>query len=168
MSSSLRCLVVRGFRSIAAFKLGVWLGLVTAAAFAKRALPSHGGETSDEVSLVAVLNGIDLKSRATSFRGGSMLAWFGGIALDLRDAELAPGARLTVHTLFGGIAIKTPPSWRVKSEMTAVAGGIDARTPAQDDPGAPVLTVDGLALFGGVAVGAKTDALAEDASRDAP
>ena len=145
---------MRGFRSIAAFKFGVWVGLVTAAAFAKRALPSQGEETSDEVALVAVLNGIDLKSRATSFSGGSMLAWFGGIALDLREAELAPGARLTVHTLFGGIAIKTPPSWRVKSGLTAFAGGVDVRTPAQDDPNAPVLTLEGLALFGGVSAGA--------------
>jgi hypothetical protein len=146
---------VRGLRSIAAFKLGVWVGLLTAAAFAKRALPSQGGETSDKVSLVAVLNGIDLKSRATSFKGGSLLAWFGGIALDLRDAELAPGASMTVHTLFGGIAIKTPPGWRVKSDVTALAGGVDADTPAKDDPNAPVLALEGFALFGGVAVGAK-------------
>jgi hypothetical protein len=53
----------------------------------------------------------------------------------------------------------------VKSDVTALAGGVDARTPAQDDPNAPVLTVDGLALFGGVAVGGKTEALAEDTSR---
>ncbi len=46
-----------------------------------------------------------------------MLAWFGGIAVDLREVELAPGARLSLHTLFGGIAIKTPPSWRVESEL---------------------------------------------------
>jgi hypothetical protein len=149
---------VRGFRSIAAFKLGVWVGLVAAAAFARRALPSQGGETSDEVALVAVLNGIDLKSRATSFKGGSMLAWFGGIALDLRDAELAPGAKLSVQTLFGGIAIKTPPSWRIESTVKALAGGIDARSPAEDDPDAPVLAVEGLAVFGGVAIGAKAAA----------
>jgi hypothetical protein len=137
-------------------------GRATAAAFVRRAVRSRGDEDSDELALVAVFDGIDLKSRATAFKGGSMLAWFGGIAVDLRDAELAGGARLSVHTLFGGIAIKTPPSWRVESSVRALAGGVDARTPARDDPDAPVLTLVDLALFGGIAVSAK----AEDAAAE--
>ena len=149
---------MRAVRSLLAFTLGVWVGLAVAAAFVKRALPSRGDEESDELSLVAVLDGIELKSRARAVRGGSMLAWLGGIAVDLRDAELAPGARLSVHTLFGGISIRTPPSWRVESSVKALAGGVDVRTPAKDDADTPVLILDGLALFGGVAVSAKADA----------
>jgi hypothetical protein len=141
-------------RSIFVFKLGAWVGMAIAALFAKGALPSRGDEDSDELALVAIFDGIDLKSRATAFRGGSMLAWFGGIAVDLREAELAPGARLSVHTLLGGIAIKTPPNWRIDSSVTALAGGVAAGTPAQGDDG-PVLTVEGRALLGGVAIGAK-------------
>ena len=87
-----------------------------------------------------------------------MLAWFGGIDVDLREAELAPGARLSLHALFGGIAIKTPPGWRLESDMKAFAGGVDSRTPSQDDPEAPVLKLAGTALFGGIDVGAKTHA----------
>jgi hypothetical protein len=148
---------MRVIRSLLTFKLGVWVGMWAAAAFVKRAVPSRGDEGSDEVSLVAVFDGIGLESRATAFRGGSMLAWFGGIELDLREAELAPGARLSVRTLFGGIEITTPPSWRIASNVKALAGGVDARTPAQDDPEAPLLTIDGMAVFGGVAVAAKAD-----------
>ena len=44
-----------------------------------------------------------------------MLAWFGGITVDLRDAELAPGASLTAHELFGGIDLQTPPRWRKRA-----------------------------------------------------
>jgi hypothetical protein len=58
-----------------------------------------------------------------------------------------------VRTLFGGIDIKTPPGWRVESSVKALAGGVDAHTHAGDD--APVLTLDGLAVFGGVSAGAK-------------
>src|SRR4029450_4166990 len=136
--------------------------MAIAALFAKGALPSRGDEDSDELALVAIFDGIDLKSRATAVRGGSMLAWFGGIAVDLREAELAPGARLSVHTLLGGIAIKTPPTWRIKSSVKALAGGVDARTPAEDDEDAPVLTIEGIALLGGIAVGAKADAAAAE------
>ena len=46
-----------------------------------------------------------------------MLAWFGGITLDLREATLAPGARLTVNTIFGGVAIRVPPEWRLESNL---------------------------------------------------
>jgi len=151
---------VRALRSALIFKLGVWAGIAAGAAFVRAAVPSRGDEDSDELSLVAVFDGIDLKSRAKAFKGGSMLAWFGGIAVDLRDAELVPDARLSVRTLFGGIAIKTPPTWRVESRVRALAGGVEARTPAQDDLSAPVLTVDGVAVFGGVAVGAQADAAA--------
>jgi hypothetical protein len=143
---------MRLFRALLIFKLGAWAGMALAAAFVKRAVPSRGDEVSDELSLVAVFDGIQLESRAKAFKGGSMLAWFGGIDVDLSDAELAPGARLSVHALSGGIAIKTPPSWRVESNVRALAGGIDARTPAQNDPAAPVLTLEGMALFGGIAV----------------
>jgi predicted membrane protein len=83
-----------------------------------------------------------------------MLAWYGGIAVDLREAVLAPDARLRVHTLFGGIAIRVPPEWRIESSANALVGGVEVRG-AQDDPSAPTLALEGWALFGGIAVGAK-------------
>ena len=97
---------------------------------------------------------IDLESRASAFTGGSALAWFGGIELDLREAQLAPGARLSVNTLFGGIDIKTPAGWRIESSLRAVMGGVDARVPDPPDADAPVLTLEGTAVFGGVSVSA--------------
>jgi hypothetical protein len=151
---------MRPIRGLLLFKLGAWLGMMGAAAFVRRAVPSYGDEESDELGLVAVFNGIELTSRATALRGGSMLAWFGGISVDLREAELAPGAQLTLHTLFGGIEITTPPDWRLESEVTALAGGVDARSPASGDPDAPMLRLTGKALFGGIMVGAKTEAVA--------
>jgi hypothetical protein len=148
---------MRLLRALLIFKLGAWAGMASAAAFVKRAVPSRGDEDSDELSLVAVFDGIELKSRAKAFKGGSMLAWFGGIEVDLSDVELAPEARLSVHTLFGGIAIKTPPNWRVESNAQAIVGGVDTRTPAREDPDAPVLTLVGTAVFGGIAVDAETE-----------
>ena len=159
---------MRPLRGLLLFKLGAFAGMIAAAAFVRRVVPSEGDEDSDEVRLVAVLNGIQFASRAKAFTGGSMLAWYGGIDVDLREAELAPDARLDLHTLFGGIAIKTPPGWRVESELKAVAGGVDARTSAPDDPEAPVLTLTGTALFGGIAVGAKAGANGSTPAADGP
>jgi hypothetical protein len=149
---------VRTVRALGLLTLGAWGGFQAAAALTKRAIPSRGDEESDELALVAIYDGIDLKSRATAFRGGSMLAWFGGISVDLREATLAPGAHLTVNTLFGGVAIRVPAGWRLESTVKAIAGGVDVKAPEPEDPDAPTLTLDGRALFGGIAVGAKAPA----------
>jgi len=149
--------VVRPIRALALTTVGVTAGCMAAAAFVRRAVPSRGDEESDELALVAVFDGIELKNRATSFRGGSVLAWYGGVALDLREATLAPGAHLTVRTLFGGVAIRVPAEWRLESNVNVVAGGADVR-PGSESPDAPTLTIDGLALFGGIAVGPRRPA----------
>jgi hypothetical protein len=140
-------------RRLLLFKLGALLGVMVAAALAKRFVPSRGDEESDELGLVAIYDGVELRSRARAFTGGSALAWFGGIELDLSDAELAEGARLSAHAIFGGIDITTPPGWRIESRAKALMGGIDSSSGPQDDPDAPVLTLDGMAVFGGIDIG---------------
>ena len=147
---------VRLLRGVLHFKLGFGVGMLASAALLKRVLPSRGDEESDEVALVAIMNGVELKSRARAFRGGSMFSWFGGIAVDLRDVELAENARLDVHSAFGGIAIRVPTGWRIESSMTALAGGVAIDVPEPDAADAPTLRLDGFSAFGGVAVGAKS------------
>ena len=146
---------MRILRALTLTALGFWAGMAAAAAVVKRAVPSRGDAESDEVALVAIFDGVVLKSRAKSFRGGSMFSWFGGVAVDLRDAHLAPDAHVKVHSLFGGIAIRVPVGWRIESRVKALGGGVTIGAPEPEDPDAPTLTLDGFAAFGGVAVGAK-------------
>jgi hypothetical protein len=147
---------VRLFRSLIVFKLGFWAGLLGSAALMKRVLPSRGDADSDEVALVAIFDGIELESHASAFKGGSMFTWFGGIAVDLRGATLAPDAHLTLNTLWGGIAIRVPPEWQVESTAKALGGGVAIKPPGVEVPDAPRLTIDGFAVLGGIAVGAKS------------
>ena len=146
---------MRILRALTLTALGFWAGMAAAAAVVKRAVPSRGDAESDEVALVAIFDGVVLESRAKSFRGGSMFSWFGGVAVDLRDAQLAPDAHVNVHSLFGGIAIRVPVGWRIESRVKALGGGVAIGAPEPEDPDAPTLTLDGFAAFGGVAVGAK-------------
>ena len=146
---------MRAVGRIAIFVVGLFAGFMAAAAVVKRAVPSRGGAESDEVALMAVFDGAKLHSEAKAFRGGSMLAWFGGVDADLRAADLASGARLTVGALFGGIQLIVPESWRVETSIKAVAGGYDIGGEDPADPDAPLLVVDGYALCGGVAVSRK-------------
>jgi hypothetical protein len=152
---------VHPFRALALLTAGWFAGVAAAAAFVKRAVPSRGDAESDEVALVAVYDGIDLKSQAKAFRGGSILAWYGGVQLDLSEATLAPEVHLKVHALYGGVAVRVPPGCRIESNLHALMGGVDARAPEPERPDAPTITLDGLAIFGGIAVGARREPTAE-------
>ena len=143
---------MRPLRATGLVALGMTAGFALTTIALKRVLPSYGDEESDEVALAAIGSGIELRNRARAFRGGSMIAWFGGIAVDLREAELAPDARLSVTTVFGGIALRIPEGWKVESSVKAVAGGVDVSVPEPDAADAPVLVLDGIALLGGIAV----------------
>ncbi len=155
MLAPVRSLPMRVLRSLGLVTVGLYAGFIAAAALMKRVLSSSGDPQSDEVALVAIFDGAKLRSRSQAFRGGSMLAWFGGIAVDLREAELAPGAHLRLHSLFGGVAIRVPTGWHVESKAQALGGGVAVNVPAPDDPEAPRLTIDGFVLFGGIAIGAR-------------
>lgn len=146
---------VRLLRGLPFAAIGFAGGTLASAAIVRRALPSRGDAESDDVRLVAILDGVAIRSRASAFRGGSAFSWFGGIALDLREATLAPDARLEVGSLFGGIAVRVPPGWRVVADVRALGGGVAVDAPEPQDDDAPTLRVHGYAAFGGVAVGAK-------------
>ena len=146
---------MRLLRALLLFKLGFWAGMFASATLLKRAFPSRGDAESDELRLVAILNGIAIKSRAQAFRGGSMFSWLGGIAVDLREAQLAPDAQLEVGSLFGGIAIRLPLGWRVESDVQSLAGSVAINAPVPEGDDVPTLYLSGFSAFGGVAVGAK-------------
>jgi hypothetical protein len=146
---------VRLLRALLLFALGFWAGSMASALLMKRMFPSRGDAESDEIALVAILDGIEMKSRAHAFSGGSMFTWLGGIAVDLREAQLAPEAHLDVGSLFGGIALRVPPDWRVVSNVQSFGGGVAVNAPEPDSGDPPTLTISGFSAFGGIAVGAK-------------
>ncbi|OAI44590.1 hypothetical protein AYO38_00415 [bacterium SCGC AG-212-C10] len=135
--------------------IGLIFGLLFAAATVVKLLrPSRGDADSDDVALASIWTGTDLRSRSQAFRGGSVISWFGGTQLDLRDATLAAPATLRTNALFGGILVIVPEGWLVESRVRSIAGGVDLPwTDAQvHDPGVTVLELEGYAIFGGISV----------------
>lgn len=116
-----------------------------------------GRTASRDVSLVnsfVLFAGREMASHSKHFEGGSVSSVFGGTELDLRDAELAPGAALEVFTAFGGTEITVPYGWRVEMQGMPLFGGFENAT-AHDvelPVDAPVLAIDGVAFFGGIEV----------------
>ncbi len=149
-----RPLLKRALRAFILVNLLFALISVAIALVVKRTHPSVGDEDSDELDLVTIFDELKLKSRATSFRGGSWITMFGGGELDLRGATLDPsGATLRVRALSGGGDIKIPDSWNVELDSKAVMGGVGTQRPgATDDPYAPTLRIEVRALMGGFGI----------------
>jgi len=128
-----------------------------AAAIEKRRHPSVGDADSDLVALSTIFDGAELRSTAMAFRGGSSICWYGGQLIDLRGANLAPeGATLEARCVFGALQVVVPDTWRVDVRPRAIFGGTDDRSSGPDGEG-PLLTIEALAVFGGVSVTTKRD-----------
>jgi len=116
-------------------------------------VPAMSEDAVDYFTIFSILN---IRNNSKRFRGGNIFTLFGGVELDLRDAELAEDkARLELIAAFGGIDIKVPEHWRVIVSGIPLFGGWENKTRLKDiskDRNAPVLQVRCLALFGGVEI----------------
>lgn len=107
----------------------------------------------DVVDNLALFSGVKTRNISKNFRGGSLVALFGGIDLDLRDAYiLNGGAKLDVTAAFGGVNIIVPPEWKVVVKGIPLFGGWSNKTRGKNfvNPEAPVLTLQCFVAFGGV------------------
>jgi hypothetical protein len=147
-------------RRILLFALGLFGGLIGSALAARVLIPSRGDETSNELALVAIADGLTLRSHAAAFRGGSLATWFAGVDLDLSGVQLAPdGAHLELSTLMSGVSIRLPAGCRIKVEQRGAAQGFTLQLDGQEDlpPDAPTLTLRALVVGSGVAVTNRAD-----------
>jgi hypothetical protein len=138
----------------------IWTGIMLVSlvgAIAARAAKSRSASVeapdADEVAITAFLEPLNFRSTATKFRGGTVDCWYGGGAIDLRDAVLDPaGALLKVRAVFGGSQILVPETWRVSSRVVGIGGLGDARPRVEYAADAPHLTIEGVAVFGGFGI----------------
>jgi hypothetical protein len=130
---------------------------------AKQRIVQTTDPSDDEISLGSIFGPLAFRSTSTNFRGGTIECWYGGGAVDLRDATLAPeGATLTVKAVFGGGQILVPPQWKVVTHVTGVGGTQDSRPALGQVDGAPTLTILGTVVFGGFQVLSELDEGQED------
>jgi hypothetical protein len=126
---------------------------VIAAFVVRKRIPAFGTETDGQFSLVAAMDGASFESTTQKFEEGRATAFMGGIKLDLVNAELMPGAFLTLRAFMGGMDIIVPADWRVEVMARSVMGGIGNLTdPDSLADDAPVLLVDALAVMGGIEI----------------
>lgn len=108
--------------------------------------------SNDYLDSVNVFGGSHQTVYSKNFRGGEIVAIFGGCDLNLSQADFENTIEIDITAIFGGCKIIVPPGWQVKSEVTAIFGGIDDKRSVQPLPEGQtkLLIIRGLAMFGGV------------------
>jgi hypothetical protein len=103
--------------------------------------------------LVAVFGGASRRGRWRVRGRTSVIACFGGVEIDLTEAVFEQQEiEVNAAVLFGGVEIAVPENVTVRGAGAGIFGGFDVRAHESPDPGAPVVVVTGLAVFGGVEV----------------
>jgi hypothetical protein len=108
------------------------------------------------------MSGLEFRSHAPALAVGKATAFLGGVDLDLRGAGIVDGAMLELRAVLGGISVTVPGGWRVEVRQSAVAGEVvNATEPDEAPDDAPVLVIDAVAWFGGIAIGVEEQAAVE-------
>ena len=131
----------------------VGLGMIFKNAFNKK-INEEIKKLNDKIGddeIGAVFSGQNIDMKGEKFTGKKVSAVFGGLKLDLRKAVIKEDAVIDASAIFGGIDILVPDDVVVKVKSNALFGGVKSK---HDDAkeGAPVVYVNGTAMFGGIEI----------------
>jgi predicted membrane protein len=100
---------------------------------------------------IAIFGGGERKVVTPNFKGGRVVAAFGGSKVDISHSNIALGERPTIEVvcIFGGTTLVVPADWNIKLEVFNIFGGyVDKRIASIVDPN-KTITVKGVTIFGG-------------------
>jgi len=116
----------------------------------ERGVPGSG---SDIVNGFALMSGVVRSCNSQGFRGGDLAAIMGGCEIDLRQASIEDGqAVIQALAFWGGIEIKIPEDWSVRSSVVPIMGGFEDKTRPPRDGSPRTLFIRGFAIMGGIEV----------------
>jgi len=162
-------ILARNFGST--YGTGPWIGGPSGGGGGPGGAPPAGGSTPPTVPpnlgygprmsgpdfhLWALFGGGRRRIDTKQFRGGDVLAVFGGYNIDLRDAVMVDGkAVIDANSMFGGVDLLIPQNWTLEMTGHGIFGAFEDKTmPPRINPGDKPqhLIVTGYAMFGGVTV----------------
>lgn len=114
----------------------------------------EGSENGEDVHCKAVFSGRDIRVDNTVLESADLMAAFGGIDLNLKNAMFRKNVVIHVKAVFGGIDILLPPGVRVIVEVNPVFGAVKNHisAPAGYDESTPTVTIQGDCMFGGIEI----------------
>lgn len=105
------------------------------------------------VNAVSILSGNNVGTSTDAFQGGDLVAFMGGVEVDLSRALISDGpAVIDAFAFWGGIEIRIPRDWAVRSKCIPILGGFDDKSDKPAGTPAGVLIVKGFAIMGGIEI----------------
>ena len=103
---------------------------------------------SNKEEFYATFSGQKLNFAGDDFNGVSLNAIFGGIDLDLKNANIVEDKIINATSVFGGINILVPENINIQVKSTSIFGGVNNKTKNKEEQ--PTIYVKAFCLFGGV------------------
>ncbi|MEY2829904.1 MAG: hypothetical protein RIQ33_1762 [Bacteroidota bacterium] len=114
---------------------------------------SSDSSTEDFIDYNVVFGGVKKNVVSKNFKGGEINNVFGGSEINLTQADFSGVITLEINNVFGGTKLIVPSHWQIKSEITAVMGGVEDRRNIQPNSGIvpdKILVINGNTFFGGI------------------
>jgi predicted membrane protein len=112
-----------------------------------QSLSDHAFET------VTIFGGDKKQIISKDFKGGESVCAFGGVEINLTQADINGTATVEVVQLFGGTKIIVPPHWKVQTdELVCIFGSLEDKRQVAGSvvDGMKVLVIKGTCIFGGI------------------
>jgi predicted membrane protein len=109
--------------------------------------------SEDYINVTSVFGGSMRRVFSKNFKGGQATAIFGGSDIDLSQADIDGTIVIDMVAIFGGCKLIVPSNWELKSDITAILGGVDDKraNPTALAPNKKII-LRGVCIFGGVEI----------------
>ncbi len=110
-------------------------------------------DSSEEVlDYTTFMGGIKKNILTKNFKGGEVVAVFGGTELNLLQADFENTATLEITCVFAGVKLIVPANWEVNSELVSAFGSVEDKRSVQPKTEGPTktLVLKGNVFFGGI------------------
>lgn len=122
-----------------------------------------GGKVSSEIkklnekrngenSYCATFSGQNVNFDGEKFTGADLIAVFGGVKCDLRNAIIDSDVVINASSTFGGIEIYVPSNVKIKIKSMPIFGGVENKAKIKTDENSHTIYINGTAVFGGVEI----------------
>ncbi|MEP6713039.1 MAG: DUF5668 domain-containing protein [Ferruginibacter sp.] len=112
-------------------------------------------DDNDYLMVRSFFSGVKRNIISKNFQGGNMSCIFGGVEIDLTQAEIKSPVVIKLELIFGGAKLVVPAHWSVQNEIEGVFHGVDDKRKFNPDASLnpeKVLILKGSAVFGGVEI----------------
>lgn len=115
-------------------------------------VPKNGIDINDKIEYVAVFSSYAAKNNTQSLSGGEVTSVFGGIDVDLSEANITRDIKLEVTGVFGSSIVRMPRNANIVVNRTPVFGRCSSNYSNNGPVEAPTIYVDATAVFGSVEI----------------